>query len=133
MGKPSLLDRIVRMLSGNQSTSPVQTYRRIRTTKKDAKHKSSSSASSSSTDEKNEQRALLKAHDRQVNCLQIISDHDDSGDNIYSRNYDSHRARRGTVCRQPDLHVRADDVKLRHPHEKKFMIKKLPRYSKTKM
>jgi len=119
------------MLSGNQSTSPVQTYRRIRTTKKDAKHKSSSSVSSSSTDEENEQHALLKAHDRQVNCLQIISDHDDSEDNIYSRNYDSHRARRGTICRQPDSHVRADDVKLRHPHEKKFTMKKLPRYSKT--
>ncbi|XP_018046467.1 PREDICTED: LOW QUALITY PROTEIN: uncharacterized protein LOC108685963 [Atta colombica] len=128
MRKPSLLDRIVRMLSGNQSTSPVQTYRRIRTTKKDAKHKSSSSVSSSSTDEENEQHALLKAHDRQVNCLQIISDHDDSEDNIYSRNYDSHRARRGTICRQPDSHVRADDVKLRHPHEKKFTMKKLPRY-----
>ncbi|XP_012059688.1 PREDICTED: uncharacterized protein LOC105622889 [Atta cephalotes] len=127
MRKPSLLDRIVRMLSGNQSTSPVQTYRRIRTTKKDAKHKSSSSISSSSTDEENEQHALLKAHDRQVNCLQIISDHDDSEDNIYSRNYDSHRAR-GTICRQPDSHVRADDVKLRHPHEKKFTMKKLPRY-----
>ncbi|KYN11324.1 DC-STAMP domain-containing protein 2 [Trachymyrmex cornetzi] len=128
MRKPSLLDRIVRMLSGNQSTSPVQTYRRIRTTKKDAKHKSSSSVSSSSTDEENEQHALLKAYDRQVNCLQIISDHDDSEDNIYSRNYDSHRARRGTICRQPDSHMRADDVKLRHPHEKKFTMKKLPRY-----
>ncbi|KAG5333498.1 DCST2 protein, partial [Acromyrmex charruanus] len=128
MRKPSLLDRIVRMLSGNQSTSPVQTYRRIRTTKKDAKHKSSSSVSSSSTDEENEQHALLKAHDRQVNCLQIISNHDDSEDNIYSRNYDSHRARRGTICRQPDSHVRADDVRLRHPHEKKFTMKKLPRY-----
>ncbi|EGI58274.1 DC-STAMP domain-containing protein 2 [Acromyrmex echinatior] len=128
MRKPSLLDRIVRMLSGNQSTSPVQTYRRIRTTKKDAKHKSSSSVSSSSTDEENEQHALLKTHDRQVNCLQIISDHDDSEDNIYSRNYDSHRARRGTICRQPDSHVRADDVRLRHPHEKKFTMKKLPRY-----
>ncbi|KAG5324991.1 DCST2 protein, partial [Pseudoatta argentina] len=131
MRKPSLLDRIVRMLSGNQSTSPVQTYRRIRTTKKDAKHKSSSSVSSSSTDEENEQHALLKAHDRQVNCLQIISNHDDSEDNIYSRNYDSHRARRGTICRQPDSHVRADDVRLRHPHEKKFTMKKLPRYNKT--
>ncbi|XP_018338244.1 PREDICTED: uncharacterized protein LOC108746157 [Trachymyrmex septentrionalis] len=128
MRKPSLLDRIARMLSGNQSTSPVQTYRRIRTTRKDAKHKSSSSVSSFSTDEENEQHALLKAHDRQVNCLQIISNHDDFEDNIYSRNYDSHRARRGTICRQPDSHVKADDVRLRHPHEKKFTMKKLPRY-----
>ncbi|KYN04262.1 DC-STAMP domain-containing protein 2 [Cyphomyrmex costatus] len=129
MRKPSLLDRIVRMLSRNQSTSPVQTYRRIRTSKKDAKHNSFSSASSSSsTDEENEQRALLKAHNRQVDCLQIISDHDDSRDNIYSRNYDSHRAQRETICRQPDSHVRANDVKLRHPHEKKFTMKELPRY-----
>jgi len=119
------------MLPGNQSTSPVQTYRRIRTTKKNVKRKDSFSASSSSSGEENEQRALLKAHDRQVDCLQIISDHDDSGDNIYSRNYDSHRARRGTICRQPDSCVRADDAKLRYPHEKKFTMKELPRYSTT--
>lgn len=119
------------MLPGNQSASPVRMYRRIRTTKKDARRKDSSSVSSSSSDEENEQRTLLKAHDRQVDCLQIISDHDDSGDNIYSRNYDSHRARRGTICRQPDSHMRADDAKLRYPHERKFTMKELPRYSKN--
>lgn len=119
------------MLSGNQSTSPVRMYRQIRTTKKDAKRKDSSAVSSSSSDEENERRTLLKAHNRQVNYLQIISDHDDSGDNIYSRNYDSHRARRGTICRQPDSDIRADDARLRYPHEKKFTMKELPRYSKT--
>ncbi|XP_036138924.1 uncharacterized protein LOC105838921 [Monomorium pharaonis] len=127
--KPTLLDRIARMLPGNQSTSPVRMYRRIRTTKKDVERKdSSSSAFSSSTDEVNEQCALLKAHDRQVDYLQITSDHGDSGDNIYSRNYDSHRARRGTVCRQPDFHVRADGARLKYPHEKKFTMRELPRY-----
>lgn len=106
-------------------------YRQIRTKKKDAKRKDSFSGSSSSSDEENERRTLLKAHDRQVDYLQIISDHDDSGDNIYSRNYDSHRARRGTICRQPDSDIRADDARLRYPHEKKFTMKELPRYSKT--
>lgn len=117
------------MLPGNQSTTPVRMYRRIRTTKKDVKRKDSSPVSTSSADEESEQRALLKAHDRQVDCLQIISDHDDSGDNIYSRNYDSHRPRRqrGTICRKPDSHMRADDAKLKYPHEKKFTMKELPR------
>ncbi|KAL6261589.1 hypothetical protein P5V15_006676 [Pogonomyrmex californicus] len=133
--KPSLMDRIARMLPGNQSASPVRTYRRICTAKKDAKRKDSSSFSSSSSvfssDEENERRSLLKAHDRQVDCLQIISDHDDSGDNIYSRNYDSHRARRGTICRQPESHVTTENAKLQHPHEKKFKMKELPRYLKS--
>lgn len=116
------------MLPGTQSVPPVGTniYRRIRSTRKEAKRKVPSSASSSTSDEENEQSALLKTHDRQVDCLQIISDHDDSEDNIYNRNYDSHRARRRTICRQPDSHVRAEDVKLRYPHEKKFTTKKLP-------
>ncbi|EFN71290.1 DC-STAMP domain-containing protein 2 [Camponotus floridanus] len=126
--KPSLVDRIIRMLPRTQSVSPVGTniYRRIR--RKEAKRKVPSSTSSSTSDEENEQGALLKTHDRQVDCLQIISDHDDSEDNIYNRNYDSHRARRRTICRQPESHVRADDVKLKYPHEKKFTTKKLPRY-----
>lgn len=111
------------MLPGNQSTAPVRMYRRNRTAKEDAKRKNASSISTPSSDEENEQRALLKAHvDRQVDCLQIISDHDDFGDNVYSKNYDSHRARRGTICRQPNSHVRADDASLRYPHEKKFTI-----------
>lgn len=110
----------------------MRMYRRIRTTKKDAKRKDSSPAFLSTSDEEeSEQHALLKAHERQVDCLQIISDHDDSGDNIYSRNYDSHRARRGTICRQSDSHVRADDARLRHPHEKKFKMRELPRYNET--
>lgn len=113
------------MLPRTQSISPVGTniYRRIRPTRKEAKRK----ASSSTSDEENERSALLKTHDRQVDCLQIISDHDDSEDNIYNKNYDSHRARRRTICRQPDSHVRADDVRLRYPHEKKFTTKTLPR------
>ncbi|CAL1680219.1 unnamed protein product [Lasius platythorax] len=126
--KLSLVDRIARMLPGTQSVSPVRTYRRIRTTRKEAKCKESSSTSSSTSDEENEQSMLLKTHDRQVDSLQIILDHDDSEDNIYNRNYDSHRARRRTICRQPDSHVKADDAKLRYPHEKKFITKKLPRY-----
>ncbi|XP_067203088.1 trichohyalin-like isoform X1 [Linepithema humile] len=126
--KPSLIDRIVRMLPGNQFASPIRTYRRIRTMKKDAKREDSSSASSSSSDEKNEQSALLKTHlDRQVDCLRISPDHDDSEANVYSRNYDSHRARRRTICRQPDSRARAE-AKLKYPHEKKFAMKKLPRY-----
>lgn len=117
------------MLSGNQIASPVRTYRRIRTIKRDVKREGSSSASSSSaSDEKNEQSALLKTHDRQVDCLQISPDHDDSEANVYSRNYDSHRARRRTICRQPDSHARADNAKLKYPHEKRFAKKKLPRY-----
>lgn len=116
------------MLPGNQFASPVRTYRRIRTMKKDVKCEDSSSTSSSSSDEKNEQSVLLKTHDRQVDCLQISPDHDDSEANVYSRNYDSHRARRRTICRQPDSRARADDAKLKHPHEKKFAMKKLPRY-----
>ncbi|XP_070169409.1 uncharacterized protein [Polyergus mexicanus] len=126
--KLSLVDRIARMLPGTRHVSPVRTniYRRIRTTKKEAKRKKSSSSSIS--DEENEQSTLLKTRDRQVDCLQIISDHDDSEDNIYNRNYDSHRARRRTICRQPDSHERADVVKLKYPHEKKFTTKKLPRY-----
>lgn len=119
------------MLPGTQSVSPVRTYRRIRTTRKEAKCKESSSTSSSTSDEENEQSMLLKTHDRQVDSLQIILDHDDSEDNIYNRNYDSHRARRRTICRQPDSHVKADDAKLRYPHEKKFVTKKLPRYIKA--
>ncbi|XP_072766623.1 uncharacterized protein [Anoplolepis gracilipes] len=128
--KPSLVNRIARKLFGTQSVSSVRTniYRRIRTTKKEAKRKESSSASSSTSDEENEESTFLKTHDRQVDCLQIISDHDDSEDNIYNRNYDSHRARRRTICRQPNSHIRADDVKLKYPHEKKFTTKKLPRY-----
>lgn len=116
------------MLPGTRYVSPVRTniYRRIRTTKKEAKRKESSSSSTS--DEENEKSMLLKTRDRQVDCLQIISDHDDSEDNIYNRNYDSHRARRRTICRQPDSHERADVVKLKYPHEKKFTTKNLPRY-----
>lgn len=118
------------MLRGSRYVSPVRTniYRRIRTAKKEAKRKESSSNSTSTSDEENERSTLLKTHDRQVDCLRIISDHDDSEDNIYNRNYDSHRARRRTICRQPDSHVRADDVKLKYPHEKEFTTKKLPRY-----
>ncbi|XP_070524132.1 titin homolog isoform X2 [Cardiocondyla obscurior] len=127
MRKPSLLDRIARMLPRNQSTSPVRMYRRIRTTKKDVRRKDFSSVSSSASDEESERDVLLKPRDRQVDCLQIISDHDDSGGNIYSRNYDSHRARRGTVCRRPDSHARADDTTVKYPHEKKFAAKELPR------
>lgn len=117
------------MLPGNQSTAPVRMYRRNRAAKENPKRKDSPSISSPSSDEENEQRALLKAHiDRQVDCLQIISNHDDSGDNIYSKNYDSHRARRGTICRQPNSHVRADDAKLRYSRKKKFRTIELPRY-----
>lgn len=117
------------MLPGNQSASPARTYRRIRATRKYAKRKDSSSASSSSDDE-NEERALLKTHDRRVDRLQIVSDQYDSEDNIYSRNYDSHRARRKTICHQPDSRARVDSVKPRYHHENKFETKRLPRYKK---
>lgn len=125
------MKRIVRMLPGNRSVSPVRIYQRVRTTgtRKDAKRKDSS-GSSSSSDVEDERSALLKTHDRQVECLQI-PDRDDLEDNIYSRNYDSHRARRRTICRQPDPRARIDDVKLKYPHEKKFTTKQLPRYTKA--
>ncbi|XP_026828449.1 uncharacterized protein LOC105277385 [Ooceraea biroi] len=127
--KPSLLDKIAQMLPGNQSVSPVRTYRRIRTTKKNAKCKESC-ALSSSTDEEDEQSMLLEAHNRQVDCLQIHPDHDDhSEDNIYSRDYDSHRVRRRTICRQRGARARSGEpANLKHPHEKKFATTQLPRY-----
>lgn len=73
---------------------------------------SSAAATSSSSDREDEQRALLETHDRQVDRLQI-SDRDDFQDNIYSRDYDSHRERRGTICRRPDPCASVD------PREKK--------------
>lgn len=120
------------MLPGNQSVSPARTYRRIRAAKADARRNDTSASSSTSDDDDNERSALLKAYDRQVVDRLRIPDRDGSEDNIYSKNYDSHRARRGTICRQPGPRARTD-VSPRHPRETKFTTRQLPRYVEARV
>lgn len=100
----------------DRPTSPVRGTYRACTTKK------VSSATLSSSDEEDEQRALLRARDRQVDRLEI-SDWDDFRDDIYSTSYDSHRQRRGggTVCRRrPDPRASIDRAaELRDPRNGK--------------
>jgi len=127
--KPSLLEKIAQMLPGNRADSPVRTYRRIRARKKEKckeKISSPSASSSSSTDEEDERRPLLKVCDQQV-CDRLQMRPEDSGDNIYNKDYDSHRARRRTICSQPVAHTVCSNANLEYPHEKKFPTTQLPR------
>jgi len=126
--KPTLLEKIAQMLPGKRADSSIRTYRRIRARKKDkCKISSPSASSSSSTDEEDERKALLKVCDRQV-CDRLQTRPQDSRDNIYNKDYDSHRARRRTICSQPVARAVCSNANLEYPHEKKFPTTQLPRY-----
>lgn len=122
-----MIKRIVKMLNVRRSTSPVRTYRRIRTKKADVEDTSISSSSSS------------------------LSDYDDDDDNDGSRliskrkdNLRGRGTRRRVDWEDPEDIIRPKDYKERkilcpakltnettdwqYPCEKKFLTKDLPRY-----
>lgn len=123
-----MIKRIVKMLNVKRSSSPVRTYRRIRTKKSDVEDTSISSSSSSLSDD----------DDNDGSCL--ISKRQSTKDNLRGRG-----ARRRVDWEDPEDIIRPKDYKERkilcptkvvdestnrqYPCEKKFATKDLPRYA----
>ncbi|KAK2576099.1 hypothetical protein KPH14_007434 [Odynerus spinipes] len=116
--RPSLINRVMKMLNGKRSTSPVQTYRRIISKQCDDEETSTSSSYSStfSDGEEDDDRSggpvRARAIGRHV-------DWEDPEDIISSQNYEENKVSR---------HTKMDDINLRYPCEKQFATKDLPRY-----
>ncbi|XP_014607665.1 PREDICTED: uncharacterized protein LOC106788694 [Polistes canadensis] len=122
--RQSLIKRIIKMLNVKGSSSPVQTYRRIKYKRKDLEEISSSTSTLSDDNDgsylinKNQsKKCILRGRNTRRNI-----EWEDPEDIIHAKNY-----KKGKIICPGNV----DDINWQYPCEKKFITKDLPRHLET--